>query len=70
MAVDVTTTPAFSSGNPKDLFTPPIFAYASTPNVTLYDVTPDGQKFLINAVQDFTPTPITVVVNWQMALKR
>ena len=37
----------------------------------LYDVTPDGQKFL--AVQDFMHTstaPLTLVINWDAELKK
>ena len=42
-------------------------------NITRYDVTPDGQRFLINtmipATESGTP-PITVVLNWQAGLKK
>jgi hypothetical protein len=73
MAVDVTTTPVFRSGSPKALFATPLFAYTITPNVTRYDVTPDGQRFLINTLSAdgaATPSPITVIVNWQIGLKK
>jgi serine/threonine protein kinase/Tol biopolymer transport system component len=75
MAVDVTTTPAFGSGNPKALFAAPIFGAASTQNISRYDVTPDGQKFLINALAAdaaaaVLASPITVVLNWQIGLKK
>jgi hypothetical protein len=36
-----------------------------------YDVSADGQRFLINSVaQETNPTPMTVIVNWAAALKR
>jgi hypothetical protein len=36
-----------------------------------YDVSADGQRFLINArVENVTPTPITIVVNWTAGLKQ
>jgi len=37
-----------------------------------YDVSPDGRRFLVNALpeQQDTSTPITVVMNWQAALSR
>jgi hypothetical protein len=36
-----------------------------------YDVTPDGQHFLINQPSgDASATPITVVVNWPAALNK
>jgi Tol biopolymer transport system component len=36
-----------------------------------YDVSADGQRFLVNTVtEQATPTPITVVVNWTAGLKK
>jgi len=36
-----------------------------------YDVTRDGQRFLINVpLEDAAPSPITVVVNWTASLKK
>jgi Tol biopolymer transport system component/predicted Ser/Thr protein kinase len=73
MAVDVTTTPVFRNGNPKVLFATRISGGAITQNITRYDVTPDGQKFLINTLpaEAAAPaSPITVVLNWQMGLKK
>lgn len=36
-----------------------------------YDVTPDGQHFLVNLpIEEDTPPPITVVLNWMTSLKR
>ena len=39
---------------------------------TFYDVSPDGQRFLVNMAPEVTtaPTPITVVVNWLAGVKR
>jgi eukaryotic-like serine/threonine-protein kinase len=35
-----------------------------------YDVTPDGQRFLVNAVeQPAVPPPITVITNWMATLR-
>ena len=74
MAVDVTTTTVFSNGNPKALFAVPIWGGATSPNVTRYGVTPDGKKFLINTLAadpaSAPASPITVVLNWQMGLKK
>jgi Tol biopolymer transport system component len=73
MAVDVTTTPAFQNGNPKALFGAPIFGTGTGP-ATRYDVTPDNRKFLINTRgTEAAAAPagsMTVVVNWQMGLRR
>jgi hypothetical protein len=77
MAVDVSTsTPEFQVGLPKPLFRAPISggSLSTTTNVTRYDVTADGTKFLINAVRPertaAEATPITVVLNWQEELKQ
>jgi serine/threonine protein kinase/Tol biopolymer transport system component len=73
MAVDVSTTPVFSSGNPKALFAAPVWGGATSPNVTRYGVTPDGKRFLINTLTADTAapaSPITVVLNWQIGLKK
>lgn len=34
-----------------------------------YDVTPDGQRFLVNTLESEVP-PLTIVVNWPAALKK
>ena len=36
-----------------------------------YDVSPDGQRILINTMPEQTmPSPITVVLNWSAGLKK
>jgi Tol biopolymer transport system component len=67
MAAPINTQQGFSAGTPKMLFQGQYVTLAnSTPN---YDVTADGQKFLMlkSAVQ---PTQIDVVVNWFEELKQ
>jgi Tol biopolymer transport system component len=45
-------------------------ARAVTPR-SFYDVTPDGQQFLVNTLDDpATSLPVTLVVNWPALLKR
>jgi Tol biopolymer transport system component len=68
-AVDVTTT-TFTSGVPRKLFDAIV---ATGPMVTGYDVTADGQRFLLNvdttsANRAIVTRPIRVVLNWQSAL--
>jgi Tol biopolymer transport system component/predicted Ser/Thr protein kinase len=66
MAVDVTAAgAAFQAGVPKQLFVLP-------PNVGDWDVTADGKRFLVAVppAQQTAETPITVVLNWEAALKR
>ena len=65
MAVIAKPGPNFEAGVPSMLF--------STGSATIidYDVSPDGQSFLVNsAVSGPTNLPITVVVNWAAGLKR
>jgi hypothetical protein len=70
MAVDITTQPTFSAGSPRMLFEAPYLPSPATfPN---YDVSPDGQRFLMlkpgEAAQ--AATQINVVLNWSEELKR
>jgi eukaryotic-like serine/threonine-protein kinase len=70
MAVEVTTGPTFTAGKPRRLFDG---RYArSTALWPNYDVTADGQRFLmVKGVEEFTfPTQINVVLNWDRELKR
>ncbi len=74
MAAGVTTTPEFKKlDDPKALFTVPVLGGGSAFNVFRYDVSRDGQRFLIDASATETAAarpPITVVLNWQALLKR
>jgi eukaryotic-like serine/threonine-protein kinase len=71
MAVDVATQGTFSAGKPKMLFQG---LYQPNPTMNAnYDVTPDGQRFLMvkpTSVQESAPTQINVVFNWFEELKR
>jgi eukaryotic-like serine/threonine-protein kinase len=68
MAVAVEFEPKFDSRNPRPLFK----VRGARPFGDLlydYDVTPDGQRFLFNLLVEGAVSPITVVVNWDAALK-
>ena len=71
IAVDVTAQPSFSAGKPRVLFAGPY-----TPTTALmfqfYDVSGDGQRFLMIKESEETPalTQIVVVQNWFEELKR
>jgi hypothetical protein len=69
MAVDVDTTSRFSAGKPRALFECP---YAVGTGFPLYDVSPDGQRFLMLKPVDVqaAPTQINVALNWLEELKR
>jgi serine/threonine protein kinase/Tol biopolymer transport system component len=71
MAVDISTQPGFVAGKPRQLFEgkylPDPYARAN------YDVSPDGQRFLMLKPSEQTgnaPTQINVVLNWFEELKR
>lgn len=74
MAVEVNLSPVFKAGIPKALF--PVSYHGGDNGATRYDVTTDGQRFLINSMitaptsGDPTSPPMTVVLNWQASLKK
>jgi serine/threonine-protein kinase len=72
MAVEVTTQPTFSAGKPKVLFVGQYLAVQAGLTGTAYDVSPDGQRFLM--VKETEPstsvTQINVVLNWTEELKQ
>ena len=62
------TGAAIEAGSPRALFegvpdAPGRLSYN-------YDVSADGQRFLVNSPLNVAPTPITVLLNWQAGLKR
>jgi len=70
MAVPVATTPTFAAGTPHLLFEGPFRADGPSRS---YDVTPDGQRFLM--VQEVQRPParvsqLVLVQNWGEELKR
>jgi hypothetical protein len=70
MSVDVTLSPAFKASAPKLLFQAPIFGGGASADRILWDLTPDGQKFLINTTSNDLSAPIVVVMNWQATPKK
>jgi hypothetical protein len=71
MAVDVKTAPRFEAGIPHALFDSHIFV---APRVFRYDVTADGQRFLVITSKQSdaaaAPEAVTVVLNWTAGLKQ
>jgi serine/threonine protein kinase/Tol biopolymer transport system component len=71
MAVDISTQPGFAAGKPRMLFQG---RYEPAPfPTTNYDVSPDGQRFLMLKPVDqaeAAPTQINVVLNWFEELKQ
>ncbi|HEY8226443.1 MAG TPA: protein kinase, partial [Pyrinomonadaceae bacterium] len=70
MAADVKLEGStFEAGVPKVLFQTNVVSYPNPRNV--YDVSADGQRFLIiTPPEETTSTPITVVSNWTAEVKR
>ena len=49
----------------------PLFATRAGGPGSVYDVSPDGQRFLVNTLMEETAAePITLVVNWPALLKK
>jgi Tol biopolymer transport system component/tRNA A-37 threonylcarbamoyl transferase component Bud32 len=75
MEVDVSLSPAFKAGIPRALF-PVSFSASGDIIGTGYDVTTDGQRFLIDKLttgaesRATAPPVLTVVLNWQSGLKK
>ena len=68
MAVDVKLGTTFEMGTPKALFQTRVTNFTS-PN--RYDVTADGQRFLVNSsVEENSRNPIVVILNWAAGIKK
>ena len=67
MAVGTNTKSNFSADKPKLLFEKHYATYNTMP---AYDVTPDGQRFLLTKTSEQGPQEINVVVNWTEELKK
>jgi Tol biopolymer transport system component len=71
MAVPVRLSPTFDAGEPKPLFLIRRREPVATLDLFSYDVSRDGQRFLVNAdAGEPTTTPLTVVLDWATSLKR
>jgi Tol biopolymer transport system component len=70
MSVEVKTTgTTFDHATAKPLFEAPVDA-VNTAATNRYDVSANGQRFLVNAsLENNNPTSITVVVNWLAGVK-
>jgi hypothetical protein len=69
MVVDVVTQPEFRPGKPRVLFDGP--PDALTPYGRNYDVTADGERFLMSMPSENGTAPqLHVVVNWFEEIKR
>ena len=69
MSVDVTLSGTFKASVPKVLFQAPIFGGGNSPQHR-WDMTADGQRFLINIVGGDVSAPLTLVQNWTALLRK
>jgi len=69
MAVDITTQPSFSAGTPYLLFEGQYYFQSGVAPAN-YDVTPDGQQFIMINTDVEEARQINVVLNWFEELKR
>jgi hypothetical protein len=69
MSVDITPGPTLKAGVPKPLFQMPIpasYSYSGR-----YDVSPDGQRFLVCVpIVNGNSVPLNLVVNWTSGMTR
>ena len=70
MAVSVETEPTFSARNPEVLFQGSYLSSESDPEFQYYDISPDGQRFLMIKETGADQAQIHVVLNWFEELKR
>ena len=64
MAVPVKTGASFDAGTPAELFQANPHEMVATSEQFSYDVSKDGQRFLINTQSKTAMTPLSVVLNW------
>ena len=68
-AVPVSTGAQFEPGQPKSLFKRGVNRSTATATTSRWAVTPDGQKFVVNASRESRGLPFSVVLNWPATLK-
>ena len=71
IAVPVKLGASFEAGQPVTLFQAHVRQPISAQDVYSYDVTADGQRFLINIKVDSpNPAPLSVILNWSSDLEK
>ncbi len=72
LAVSVETASAFRSGDPRVLFSGPYRRWSTGYSGHTYDVTPDGERFVMirESETDLTGGEIIVIQNWLEELER
>jgi serine/threonine-protein kinase len=72
MAVGISTQPTFQAATPRVLFEGHYWAGGTRPGYPQYDITPDGQRFIMISEpgQRAAPMRLNVVLNWSEELKQ
>jgi len=71
MAIPVTTGASFKAGPPVALFQTRLRHPVGVPDVFSYDVSGDGQRFLIlTRVDESNPDPLSVLLNWASEMEK
>ena len=71
MAVPVRLGTSFEAGSPLVLFQTHLRQPISAQDVFSYDVTGDGQKFLVNTkVDEPNATPLSIILNWALEMEK
>jgi hypothetical protein len=71
MAVPVKTDPSFEAGSPVALFQAHRRQPVSAQDMFSYDVTSDGQRFLVaTRIDEANPAPLTIYLNWAAELEK
>jgi serine/threonine-protein kinase len=70
MVVSVQTEPTFNPGRPRLLFEGSYLSTSISLGLQYYDISPDGQRFLMIKEGEPGQTQINVVLNWFEELKR
>jgi Tol biopolymer transport system component len=65
MSVTIALSPTLQMAPPRQLFVVTDRAVND-----IYDVSPDGQRFLVSTAIERDPSPVTVVLNWTSALRQ
>ncbi|MCZ6484475.1 MAG: hypothetical protein O6826_02115, partial [Acidobacteria bacterium] len=70
MVVSVQTEPTFRAGRPEVLFEGRYVRTSFIPGYQYYDISPDGQRFVMIKAAEGSTAQINVVLNWAEELKR
>ena len=68
-AVQLSAGGELHTGTPEKLFEVPANLYVIQSNIWSYSPSPDGTRFLVNALTDTSAQILNVVTNWPSAIR-